>query len=175
MKSLIIILTILFISCNDKDDSTVVSTVVETIEDSVSEPNPEYGSYNSSESLKTELYKGTLNETTVIWLYIKEQEHPCGGTLTMIDAMYRYDNQEKWLLLEVTTDKKKQNYCLVEDNFTGVLFLEARKDSFKGNWVSPNTKKQFKVELHKVDLTKEENEKLEETLLDDLLYNKNDC
>ncbi len=130
---------------------------------------------DSSEFIRTDLYKGTLNGTIKIWLYLKEQEHPCGGNITILDAMYKYDNQEKWLLLNVTTDKEKKRYCLVEDNFTGVLFLKRSGDFLNGNWISPNTQKQFKIKLEKVKLDKATIEKLDETLFDDLIYNKNDC
>lgn len=129
----------------------------------------------SSQVINTILYKGTLNTTTVIWLYINEQEQPCGGDRTIINAMYKYENQKKWLLLDVTADQQKKNYCMVEDNFTGVLLLENKGDSFIGNWISPNAKKQFKVELQKVELDIKTNEKLEETLFDVLIYGRDDC
>ena len=135
----------------------------------------------TTQVLKTVLYQGTLNGTTNISLYIHEQEHPCGGNLTMINAMYKYDNQDRWILLEVTTDKEKKNYCMVEDNFTGVLFLEEKDHFLNGNWISPNTQKQFKVTLknqlldtkYADDHTKVE--KLDEILFDELIYGKNDC
>jgi len=103
------------------------------------------------------------------------QEHPCGGNLKIINAMYKYDSQKKWLLLSATTDRKKENYCLVEDEFTGVLFLEKKDNSFNGKWLSPNATKQFRVELEKVEIDETTVEQLNEILFDDLLYNKNDC
>jgi len=141
--------------------------------------NPDYGLENSnvysSEIIRNFLYKGTLNGTIKIRLYLNEQEHPCGGNRTILNAMYKYDNQEKWLLLDATADKEKKKYCMVEDNFTGVLFLEENGNLLNGNWISPDAKKQFKIELEKVDLDKTTIEKLDEILFDDLLYNKSDC
>ena len=127
-------------------------------------------------TLKSNLYKGTLNGNIKIWLYLNEQEHPCGGEMTVLNAMYKYDNQDKWILLNVTVDKQKKNYCMVEDNFTGALFLEENENYFNGYWISPDTKKQFKVELEKQKPDKTSTiEQLNEILFDDLLYNKNDC
>lgn len=133
---------------------------------------------NNSQALddvRTVLYKGTLNESTIIWLYLNEQESSCGGDETMIHAMYKYDNQDKWLLLDVTQGFKNNKLCMVENNFTGILLLEESGNNLNGNWISPNAKKQFKVELQKVELNKAKKVELEEILYDDLLYNKNDC
>jgi len=174
MKNLFILIVILFLSFKNKDASITTSEFVAKIASSNPKSSSETIS-NNSDFLRTVLYKGTLNGTIKIWLYLKEQEHPCGGSLTFLYAMYKYDNQEKWILLSVTTDKLKKKYCMVEDNFSGVLFLEENESKFNGNWISPDTKKQFKIELEKVDLNKTTIEKLDETLFDDLLYNKNDC
>lgn len=120
------------------------------------------------------LYKGTMDPSIPIWLYLNEQEHPCGGDMTIIDAMYSYD-QEKWILLDVTTDQQKKNYCFVEVNFSGALFLAASKNELNGTWISPDAKKQLNVTLEKISLDASTNEKMQETLYDDLLYNENDC
>lgn len=129
---------------------------------------------SSSDFIRTTLYKGTLNGNISIQLYLNEQESPCGGNKTILNAMYKYENQEKWILLSVTSDLKKK-YCFVEDNFTGVIFLEESGTNLNGKWISPNTKKQFKVILEKVEANKSTIEKLNDILFDDLLYNKNDC
>jgi hypothetical protein len=129
-----------------------------------------------NKNLKSNLYKGKLNGSIKIWLYLNEQEHPCGGEMTVLNAMYKYDNQDKWILLNVTVDKQKKKYCLVEDNFTGAMFLEENGNYFNGHWISPDAKKQFKVILERLKLDETSTiEQLEEILFDDLLYNKNDC
>ncbi|MGJ8731872.1 hypothetical protein [Cellulophaga fucicola] len=167
MNKLIILISILFLSFGAKENSITNSKI---------EGQTENSSLNSALSLnKNILYKGTLNGNTKISLYLKEQEHPCGGSMTMLNAMYKYNNHNKWLLLSITTDIEKKKYCMVEDNFTGVLFLEKDGDYLKGNWVSPDTKQKYKIELKKAELNKIEIEKLDEILFDDLLYNKNDC
>lgn len=130
---------------------------------------------NNSSLAKGSLYQGTLNGNIKIWLYLHEQGSPCGGDATVINAMYKYDNQDKWILLSVATDKQKKNYCMVEDNFTGTLFIEKEGKFFKGYWISPDTEKKFKAELEKVSLEGLTFEELDEILFDDLIYNKNDC
>ncbi len=180
MKNLLIIIVILFLSCTSEDNSRAnlgLEFVKKTANSDLnSDLNSEADSeVDSSELIRTVLYKGTMNESIGISLYLKEQGNPCGGRLTMINGMYKYDTQEKWLLLEVSTDKQKEKYCLVEDNFTGVLFLEENGATFNGSWISPDTKKQFKVELNKTELDNETNSKLDEILFDDLIYNKYDC
>ncbi len=128
----------------------------------------------SSQPVGASLYKGTLDTSTPIWIYLNEQEHPCGGDLTIMDAMYSYD-QKKWFLLDVTTNQEKSNYCLVEANFSGVYFLTVSKDKLSGTWISSDVKKQLNVVLQKTTLEDKANEKMQEILYDELLYNANDC
>jgi len=148
---------------------------IEWAEDVSCETSLDDESDDISKNKETILYRGTLNGNLKIQLYMNVQEHPCGGNLKIINAMYKYDSQKKWLLLSATTDRKKENYCLVEDEFTGVLFLEKKDNSFNGKWLSPNATKQFRVELEKVEIDETTVEQLNEILFDDLLYNKNDC
>ncbi|MCL5245338.1 hypothetical protein M4I21_05930 [Cellulophaga sp. 20_2_10] len=167
MNKLLIIISILFLNIGTKEHKGLNSKIEISTEDIHLE-----GATNVNRNI---LYKGTLNGKTKISLYLNEQEHPCGGEMTLLNAMYKYDNQKKWLLLNTTTDIQKKKYCMVEDNFTGALFLEEEGDYLRGNWVSPDTKQKYEVELKKVDLNKIEKDKLDEILFDDLLYSKNDC
>lgn len=172
MKKLLIVCVILSLGFKNKDASITTSEVMVTTE----HPQLDFNKTSAtSQFIRTTLYRGTLNETVNISLYLNEQEHPCGGNLTILSAMYKYDDQDKWLLLSVTTDALKKKYCLVEDYFTGVLFLEENGSHFNGTWISPNAKKQFKIELETVPADKFFIEKLDEILFDDLLYHKNDC
>jgi hypothetical protein len=164
-----VLIAIGFLSFKNKEIPTINSEVTPNLENVISVVE------------RTVLYKGTLNGTIGITLYLNEQEHPCGGNATIINAMYKYDNQEKWILLNVTTDQTKIKYCMVEDRFTGVLLLEESEDSFNGSWISPDSKKQFKVELESVrvkmgsEFDETVIEKLDNILFDELLFNKNDC
>ena len=185
-------IAILFLSCKDNTNKVINSapeTVVElaatekvkTVMNSELETTLENSSLNPENSisdsgvLRTVLYKGTLDSTINIQLYLNEQESPCGGDITMLSAMYKYDNQNKWILLEVTRDRQKKFFCMVEDNFSGVLFLKESENDFSGQWISPDTNKQLKIELKKIDVDNTTIEKLDEILFDDLIYNKYDC
>jgi len=186
----VIIIALLFLSCKDKATTVInsepkieielaskekINSVVNTTLETTIEDNNPNESVNNSDLVRTVLYKGTLDGTTQIQLYINEQGNPCGGNLTTLSAMYKYDNQNNWILLEVTTDEKKEKYCMVEDNFSGVLFLEENENNFNGNWISPDTQKQLKIELKKINVDNVIIEKLNEILFDDLIYNKYDC
>ena len=192
MKSLLIIITLVFLSCKEKDTTITKADLAVTEVINVLNSNPEKPIAFEESAQPTEtvdesfyvnstLYKGTLNSNIKIRLYINEQENPCGGNLRIIEAMYKYDNQEKWILLSVIVDNsvmaenENKKYCMVEDNFSGVLFLEENESFLNGNWISPDTKKQFKVALEKVISDKSDIEKLNEILFDDLIYGKNDC
>lgn len=184
MNLLYTIIILIVISCtqgnkNIINDKLEITGVIVKKEDPKSEFNSEI---NDSAVLKRKIVlKGTINKTIKITMYLNEQEHPCGGSATVLNAMYKYDNQDKWMLLDVTTDAKKQKYCMVENNFTGVLFLEENKSHFAGHWLSPDTKKQYNVLLENMSnksnlgFDKKVIEKLDEILFDDLIYNKNDC
>lgn len=207
MKNILIVFVLVFLSCKDKEapieNKTALIEVAEnsveidneysrtTVEEELENNNFETTSNEvnttseeinaNSDILRKVLYNGTLDETIKISMYLNEEEHPCGGNLTILNAMYKYDNQDKWILLDVSTDRQKKNYCMVEDGFSGVLFLEENKGSFKGNWISRDTKKQFKVELENqlldIKFAKDHTiiEQLDDILFDDLLYSKNDC
>ncbi|PHR72856.1 MAG: hypothetical protein COA67_03910 [Lutibacter sp.] len=186
IQYIIILITLFSCSLSTKEKNAVVDSptiaankineIIDKKEEvEYSKPNIEE-SEDNSDLIRRVLYKGTLNKTIKISLYINEQVHPCGGNLTVLNVMYKYDNQDKWLLLNVTADMLKKNYCMVEDNFSGVLFLDEDENFLNGYWISPDTKKQYKVEL-KADLEFDESaiEKLDEILFDDLIFNKNDC
>lgn len=197
MKTLFIVLIIILFSCKDNIVSSetqpdvaskiaVVEAALDAIEneehglETVDETNPENGTINSS-YIRSTLYHGTLNDNVKIKMYLKESKNPCGGDLTFFTGMYKYENQDQWILLEISTDRQKKNYCMVEDGFSGVLFLEETENSLSGKWVSPDTKKQFKVELNgqllDTKFAKDDTivEELDNILFDVLIYEKNDC
>ena len=103
-----IIIAILFLSCKDKIATVENSELATTIENNSSELNIDNHN-NASDFIRTDVYRGTINGTTKILFYLQEQEHPCGGNLTILDAMYKYENQKNWLLLNITDNKQKRN------------------------------------------------------------------
>ncbi|SDH48948.1 hypothetical protein [Winogradskyella thalassocola] len=186
MKNILIVIVMVFLSSSNKETPTknhtgliATSKNVETTKNYNPEIITETIKINDEE-LRSDLYKGTLNSNIKISLYLKEQEYACGGS-TFFYAMYKYENQDKWILLDVTTNREQNNYCMIERNFSGVLFLKETSTTLNGKWISPDTSKQFKVELKSEELdikfAKDHTavETLDEILFDDLLYNANDC
>lgn len=185
MKNLFIIVIILSLSCKDKivSNETKIVEIAANVTESPAKIEAASAITETIKSpyIRSTLYKGTLNNSIKISLYMIEQESPCGGDSTFFTAMYKYNNQDKWILLGVTTNLEKKNFSMVEDGFTGALFLEKTEADFIGFWISPDTKKQFKIvlknQLLDTKFAKDDTlvNKLDDILFDDLLYNKNDC
>lgn len=172
MKNILVLIAVILLSCKEntlKASDNAVAPLLTAVDAKVEKTN------DTSVTVKHSFYQGTLNKTTNIRLYINEQEQPCGGDLTILNVMYKYDSQEEWIFLNVTTDRKRLTYCMVEDGFSGALFLEKSENVFIGQWISPDTKKQFDVVLEKVAIDPAQVEKLEEILFDVLIYGRDDC
>lgn len=120
------------------------------------------------------LYKGTIDAKIPVTLYIKTQENPCTADL-MYMAMYRYDKSGKWIQLDITQDQKGENkFVMVEHGFSGVLILKKTGTTFSGLWISPDAKKQLKIDLKEASMTKKEIEKYDK-IVEDVNYQNNDC
>ena len=129
---------------------------------------------SKAQSAKSVLYKGTIDGKIAITFYIKEEENPCIGGL-MYTSMYRYDKAEKWIQLDITQNKKTENqFVLVEHEFSGVMILKKEGLTFNGLWISPDSKKQLKVTLKEVRMTKKETESYEDKM-EKVNYENNDC
>lgn len=126
----------------------------------------------NAQELKSEVYTGFLNEKTPITLYLQENENPCNGTI-YYEGMYKYDGVSSWLQLNITQNEKKQ-FVLVEYGFTGVLILQKESQGFTGIWISPDSKKQFKIILEQVVEPTKEMESFDDTF-EEVNYQNNDC
>ncbi|MEN2487921.1 hypothetical protein AAYQ05_08995 [Flavobacterium sp. B11] len=127
-----------------------------------------------SQTSASNLYKGTVDGKTPITVYIKTEENPCTADL-MYTSMYRQNKSKNWIQLNVTQNRKKENeFVLVEQGFSGVLILQKLGNSFTGLWISPDAKKQLKVDLKEASMTKKELENFEKTM-EKVNYENNDC
>jgi len=127
-----------------------------------------------SQTSVSNLYKGTVDGKTPITVYIKTEENPCTAYL-MFTSMYRYNKSNNWIQLNITQGKKKENeFVMVEHGFSGVLILQKNGNTFTGLWISPDTKKQLKVDLKEAAMTKKEIENFEKTM-EKVNYENNDC
>lgn len=120
------------------------------------------------------LYKGTIDGKTPITVYIQTEENQCNADL-MYAAMYRYNKSNNWIQIYPTQSKKKENeFVMVEHNFSGVLILQKTGNTFTGLWISPDAKKQLKVDIKEVSMTKKEVENYEKTM-EKVSFENNDC
>lgn len=127
-----------------------------------------------AQSAKTSLYKGTVDGKTPVTFYIKTEENPCNAEL-QYTAMYRYDKSGSWIQLNITQNTKSENkFVLVEHGFTGVMILKKESNTFSGLWISPDTKKQLKIDVKEVLMTKKEIENYEKKM-EKINYENNDC
>ncbi len=118
------------------------------------------------------LYKGTIGEKESITLYLKIMDNDCRGELDPI-GMYKYDDRDQWVALSMTMTEK-QDFCMIECPYTGLMILKREGASFTGVWISPDRQKLVPVKLKQTSLSSSEKKQMEETL-DQLFYELNDC
>ncbi|WP_433835807.1 hypothetical protein [Flavobacterium anhuiense] len=127
-----------------------------------------------SQTSASNLYKGTLDGKTPVTIYIKIEENPCTADL-MYTSMYRLNKSKNWTQLDITQNKKKENeFVMVEHGFSGVFILQKTGNTFSGLWISPDAKKQLKVDLKEATMTKKEIENHESTM-EKVNYENHDC
>lgn len=107
-----------------------------------------------------------------ITLYLKSEDNGCTDKLNY-QGMYKYDKVSNWLQLEISQNEKDQFIC-VEFDFTGVLILQKTADGFNGTWISPDTKRQLKVEFKKEILSDKDKQMYEEKY-EQVNYENYDC
>lgn len=128
----------------------------------------------SAQTTASNLYKGTVDGKTPITLYIQTSENQCNADLSYA-AMYRYNKSKNWIQIYPTQNKKKENeFVMVEHNFSGVLILQKSGNTFTGLWISPDAKKQLKVDVKETPMTKKEIENYQQTM-ERVSFDNNDC
>lgn len=126
------------------------------------------------QTVKSFLYKGTIDGETAVTFYMKAAENPHSDSL-LYTSMYRLDKSDEWIPLDTTQNKKnKSEFLLVENGFTGVMILNQEQNMLKGLWISPDCKKQLKTELRKVNMSIDEIEFYEDRI-DTIQHEKKYC
>ena len=119
---------------------------------------------SKAQSWKSNVYEGTIDGKISVTFYIQQQENECSTDL-FYTSMYRYDKSGSWIQLHVTANRQNVNqFVLVEEGFSGFMVLKKNENNFNGLWISPDTKKQLKVELKQVGLSKKERETYEKKM-----------
>lgn len=128
----------------------------------------------SQRIISQEFYEGKIDGKNEISLYFKVHENGC--PTTEMNAIYKYKSNKtgEWILLDVFFKEGKNQYTLVEHFNTGILILKKENGTLKGLWISPDGKKQLKVELKKVNVSKTGIENLEKALENEN-YEAHDC
>ena len=126
----------------------------------------------NAQEIEIGVYEGKMNEKMPIALYLQSQEHGC-TTERMYGGMYKYIGVSKWLQLKITKNDENQ-FVLVEYGFTGLMILKKTTDGFDGVWISPDSKKQLKIKLKKVEISDKKTEELEDTF-ETINHGNNDC
>jgi hypothetical protein len=118
------------------------------------------------------LYRGKIDGKISVTMYLKSEDNSCNTKLNY-QGMYKYNSVSNWLQLDISQNEKDQ-FILTEYGFTGVLILQKTKDGFNGIWISPDTKKQLKVELKK-EVLKEKDKEMYEEKFEKVNYENYDC
>jgi hypothetical protein len=118
------------------------------------------------------LYKGTMDGKLPITMYVTSADNECNADL-LWRGMYKYDKLSKWLQLDITTNESNQ-FSMVEYRFTGAFILQKTPSGISGIWISPDGKRQLKVNLKEIPMKAAEREKYDD-LLEKLNYENNDC
>lgn len=129
---------------------------------------------NAQQIISQEKYVGTIDGKINISFYLKIEETGCPSIIA--SGIYKYtDNKSaNWILLDTTFSEKAQQYTFVEHYNTGIMLLKRNSENLQGLWISPDGKKQLKVNLKKIIQSKAEIEKMEDEL-EKAKYSANDC
>ena len=105
---------------------------------------------------KGKLYKGTINNTIKITLYLERLDE--GINADPIIGTYKYDNKKNYILLNGFRNNDG-NISLVElstANFSGTFLGTLTENRILGKWISANQKKNYTFELTEIVATKEQ-------------------
>lgn len=105
---------------------------------------------------KGKLYKGTINNTIKITLYLERLDE--GINADPIIGTYKYDNKKNYILLNGFRNNDG-NISLVElstANFSGTFLGTLTENRIFGKWISANQKKNYTFELTEIVATKEQ-------------------
>ena len=117
--------------------------------------------FATAQEIKRYLYQGTVDNRAVRF-YLKQLPNNCGGS-DIYESMYQYGKGKNWIELLNQTDEKG-NFCFTEIRFTGVLILKKTAKGMTGIWISPDMKRQLKVNLTLQKLSATEIEEFEKRL-----------
>ncbi|WP_276132827.1 hypothetical protein [Polluticoccus soli] len=97
------------------------------------------------EIVERKYYKGTFDETPVE-LYIRGMKGPCPETVCTWEAMYRFQDMDEFIKLEVFKGPDGI-WHFNEEPEVGAMELKLQGDKFTGGWMSLKDKTEYEVTL----------------------------
>ena len=128
----------------------------------------------SQKIISQELYEGKIDGKIEISLYLKVAENGCPTIYSEGIYKYKSNKNKEWILFDITFSESQNQFTMVEHFNTGIFLLKRESNQLKGLWISPDGKKQLKVELKKVKINTKQIESLENSLENEN-YQANDC
>lgn len=124
------------------------------------------------QNLKTYLYEGKIDNKHSVTLYLQSQNNECHGELEY-QGMYKYNGVSNWLQLDIRYSNKNQ-FVFIEYGVTGIMILKKNGKTLSGIWISPDYKKQLKVNFSEKQITPQQMKNYEDQF-DKVNYENNDC
>jgi hypothetical protein len=128
----------------------------------------------SQKVISQELYEGKIDDKIEISLYLKVAENGCPTIYSEGIYKYKSNKNKEWILFNIAFSESKNQFTMVEHFNTGIFILKRENNQLIGLWISPDGKKQLKVELKKVKINPKQIESFENAL-DNENYQVNDC
>lgn len=89
-------------------------------------------------------YTGTFDNETKVEMYIRGMKGPCPEPACSWEAMYRFQDMDDYIRLEVTR-APDGTFIFNEEPEVGVMELKLSGDKFTGTWISLKDKTEYEV------------------------------
>ncbi|RYE25757.1 MAG: hypothetical protein EOP51_02995 [Sphingobacteriales bacterium] len=91
-------------------------------------------------------YTGTFDYQTKVELYMRGLKGSCPDTVCYWEAIYRFQDQDEYIKLEVTR-KADGTFIFDEEPDVGNMELSIKEDRLVGTWISNKDKTEYEVNL----------------------------
>lgn len=98
----------------------------------------------TNEVVERKLYVGTFDKEVGLELYIRSLKGSCPETICGWDALYKFEDQDEWVRLEVT---KGKNGKLLFSEDEAEMELTFKNGTAIGEWTSAKEKTTFEIQL----------------------------
>ena len=168
------------------DEDTLVTPIADTAKDKVVADEKSFLYINTEEDegakrqkppagnkeiTERKLYTGTFDGTTKVEMYIRGIKGSCPETACYWDAIYRFQDQDEYIKLEVTR-KQDGTWIFDEEPDVGSMELVLKDDRFTGTWISNKDKTEYEVNFReKKEVKPSKLEELDNTIENGMFAN----